>query len=352
MPDMAADTRFLHRVDLNLLKVFKAVHELGQTTAAAEHLGLTQPAVSQGLRRLREFLDDPLFVPTSAGMQPTARANELAGPVSEALAVIQRALERNPDFQPPTARRRFRLGMLDYGVMALAPALAGVISRRAPGVSVDISHVPSDSAPRMLLADQIDLATGPFARTPATLECTPLFSDDYVVIARAGHPALSVGLNAARLSELPHVDVTYDTSEGGGIDAALHAAGIRRRKAMQVPLFAGACFVVGASDFLAIMPRRLAQAHAGICNLAVHDMPVPFPRLEISALVHRRNSGDAGLKWLRDVLAETAAHAGPLAPSAQGYMFGEDADAGGGKPKVSRKRRKPAATGGPPAVSG
>lgn len=314
---MASPNRLLQRVDLNLLKVFRAVYELGQTTAAADRLGLTQPAVSQALKRLREIVGDPLFVPGNAGMQPTARAMDLAGPIGEALGAIERALLQTPRFDVATARRRFRLGMLDYGVLALAPGVAGEISRHAPGIAVEISHVPSDSAARLLQDEQVDLVTGPFARTPASLERTPLFSDDYVLIARRGHPALRRGAAAALASDAPHVDVAFDTSGGGGIDAALQGIGLHRRKAMQVPLFGGACFIVGASDFLAIVPRRFAEIHAQLCNLQTADMPAGFPKLEICALVHRRNAGDGGLTWLRELLVRIAADAGGKALQVQ-----------------------------------
>ncbi|MCC2097057.1 MAG: LysR family transcriptional regulator [Hyphomicrobiales bacterium] len=308
---MAFDTRVLNKIDLNLLKVFKAVYELGQTTAAAEYLGLTQPAVSQALRRLRELTGDPLFVPSRSGMLPTPRASELSVPVNSALAAIQRALERNPDFQPATARRRFRLGMLDYGIMVLAPSVAGVISQHAPGIVVDIMHVPSANAHQMLLDDQIDLVTGPFNRCPAALERTHLFSDAYVVIVRKGHPAAQSGMNLSLLSEIAHVEVTHEKGEGGGIDAALHGLGVRRKKAMRVPVFAGACFIAGKSDMAAIVPRRVALAYAHLCNIELHDLPEDFPRLEISALVDRRNSGDNGLGWLRNILIETASQQEP-----------------------------------------
>jgi DNA-binding transcriptional LysR family regulator len=303
---MAADTRLLNKVDLNLLKIFRAVYELGQTTAAAEYLGLTQPAVSQALRRLRELTGDPLFVPGRAGMIPTARAQELAGPFGEALAAVKHALESNRDFQPATARRRFRLGMLDYGVMALAPSVAAAISARAPGVSVEIMHVPSNAAQTMLEEDRIDLVTGPFKRSPASFERTLLFADNYVLIARRNHPALCEGLTPAVLSELAYVEVTYDTAEGGGVDGVLLAWDVRRRKAMQVPLFAGACFVAGASDLVAIVPERLAQIYAAISDIEIHQLPQDFPPLDIRALMHRRNGGDAGLRWLCGVLVEGA----------------------------------------------
>ncbi len=319
---MPADLRFLQKVDLNLLKVFKAVHDLGQTTAAADHLGLTQPAVSQGLRRLRELVGDPLFVPGNGRMQPTVRANELSGPVSEALAGIQRALEREPQFDPATARRRFRISMLDYGIMVFATSLAKEISSRAPGITIDIDHVPTDSAARLLIADQIDLATGPFSGTASVLQSAPLYSDSYAVIARKGHEALGGGINPERLSDLGHVDVTFDTTTGGGIDAALARFGIRRKKMMQVPMFSGACFVVGSSDLVAIVPRRLAQINAGTCGLDVHDLPDGFPRLQINALTHRRNSADPGMQWLTSVLLE-AGNRGPLAAPIE--KFGRDA---------------------------
>lgn len=300
------DLQFLQRVDLNLLKIFQAVYETRQTTAAAERLGLSQPAVSQALGRLRHLTSDPLFVPAHGGMEPTSRASELAGPVGAALGSIQRALERNPTFDPGSANRRFRLGMLDYGVMMLAPAIASAVSRDAPGISIDISHVPSDSAARLLLSDQIDLVTGPFDDVPASLECTPVFRDTYVVAARRDHPALKNGLNREALADLPHVDVTYDLTERGGLDTALRSHGIHRRKAMQVPFFAGACVIAGASDFLAIIPQRMAQAHQHMCGLKLHDLPVSIAPLKISALNHRRDSAEPGLKWLRDIIGSVA----------------------------------------------
>jgi len=311
---LSIDPRFLQRVDLNLLKVFKAVHDLRQTTAAAERLGVSQPAVSQSLKRLRDLVGDPLFVPAHAGVEPTARANELAGPVGEALAAIQRALERPPQFDPATARRRFRIGMLDYGVMVLAPAIAGAISRQAPGVSVEISHVPSDAAARLLLSDEIDLATGPFVRPPAALDCEPLFEDAYVVVARRDHPALAGGLDVETLTRLSYVDIAYDASEGGGMAAALARRGIDIRKAMQAPMFAGACFIAGSSDLAAIVPERLAHAYRDVCSIAVHRPPVALPPLRISALTHRRNSSDAGLRWLRDILVQAGAESAALGP--------------------------------------
>jgi DNA-binding transcriptional LysR family regulator len=290
------------RLDLNLLKLFKAVYDLRQTTAAADRLGLTQPAVSQGLKRLREHIGDPLFVPTRAGMDPTPRAREMAGPIADALAAIERTLERPPVFEPAAARRRFRLGMLDYGVMVLAPKLATEIAARAPGVNIDIEHVSSGAAAESLEAGRFDLVTGPFRAIPRTMSTTPLFKDRFVVISHRRHPGLAAGLTRKHLITSAYVDVPFEASAKRGIDAVLAAAGASRRKAMTVPTFSGACFVVASSPLLAIVPERIANAHREICDLDIHPMPLRLPMLSISALTHRKQDADSGLVWLRDLL--------------------------------------------------
>jgi DNA-binding transcriptional LysR family regulator len=303
---------YLHQIDLNLLKIFKAVHVSRQATAAAGNLGLTQPAVSQGLKRLRLLLDDPLFIPTKTGMEPTARANELAGPVIDALSTIERAFRQTSEFQAANSQRRFRIGMLDYSVTLLAPRLAGIISQQAPGVTIEISYVPQAAASQLLLSDALDLVTGPFSNHSSALIATDLVLDRYVVISRRDHAALKGGLTRAILTELPHVSIPAEPGELGNLENSLQAQGVRMQKAVQVPTYAGACFIAGESDFLAILPKRLAEVYQNLCGLAIYDVPVDIPPLQIRALIHRRNSTDAGLKWLIDVLVEAAPihHAG------------------------------------------
>jgi DNA-binding transcriptional LysR family regulator len=296
---MAPSDNFLHRVDLNLLKVFKAVHSFRQTTAAANHLGLTQPAVSQSLKRLRNLVDDPLFVPTKSGMEPTARANELVGPVNDALSTIERAFRQTSDFEAAGSQQQFRIGMLDYAMMILAPSLAAVISEQAPDVTIEISYIPQADASQLLLNDELDLVTGPFPKHASSLKATHLFSDKFVVISTRNHAALTVGVSRATINKLSFVEipVTYQN-----VGKTLEVHGVRPKNAMQVPTFASACYIVGESDFLAIVPEWIAKVHQKQCGLAIHDLPVDIEPMQISALIHRRNSSDGGLKWLLDVL--------------------------------------------------
>lgn len=301
------------KLDLNLLKVFRAVYETGQTRAAANALGLTQPAVSQALGRLRAIVGDPLFVATRSGMEATARAHELARPLMRALDDIFAAIERAPLFDPATAKRRFRLGMLDYGVIALAPAIALEISRRAPGIVLEITHVNASVAPQLLMSGQIDLATGPFRNLQSYFIQRPLFQDVFAVVARKGHPRLRGGLDIQAFTTLGHVEISYATAENDIIDRSLRGAALARHRAIVTPHFIGAFHIVGGSDLIAVAPRRLAEHYRDVCALELHVPPLELPALEISSVVHRRNEADMGLAWLLRVI-ETAAR-GPLSPA-------------------------------------
>lgn len=301
-------------LDLNLLKVFKAVMELRQTTAAASRLGLTQPAVSQALKRLRDSAGDPLFIAGRNGMEPTQRALDMAGPVNAALAQIAGAFQHAPDFDPRLSKRRFTLGMLDYGVMVFAPQLAGFLSEHAPGVRLDILHMASNAAPEMLEGGSADLATGPFANLPQRFQKTFLFADRFVAIARRKHPALQGGLTKEVFAGLAHLDVGYASEGAGALDHALRANAMERRVAMRVPHFTGAVYAVAASDMISVIPRRVAEAHRQVCDIDLFDIPFAMPPLEIYAAVHQRNTSDAGLRWLVKALAERAHERWPAAP--------------------------------------
>ncbi len=297
----------LRNLDLNLLKVFLAIFETGRTTEAGQLLGLTQPAVSQALGRLRYALDDPLFVRTRERMEPTRLAREIAGPIGRALNEIGGAIVAQRNFDPRADQRHFRLGMLDYGVVVLAPAIASLISREAQGVTVEIGNVGLNEASQALSDGSLDLATGPFGAVPNYFSAAPLFEDDYCVIARRGHPALRKGLTLEVLTELPHLEISFVAGDHSRVDAALAKSGHRIRSVMSVPHFAAAPWIVESSDLIAITARKPALAFVSNRNIAVFDMPVPVPPLRISAVVHGRNANDPGIRWLQDVLHEAVA---------------------------------------------
>lgn len=311
---MAGTTADLRNLDLNLLKVFLAVYELRRTTLAAERLGITQPAVSQALGRLRAVLGDPLFVRARDRMEPTPLAQDLLGPIRDGLNAIGAAVARDRVFTAPEARRHFRLGMLDYGVVALAPGIAATLSREAPEVTIEIRHTPLDTALDALSAEEIDLATGPFENLPDYFQSAPLFEDDLVVIARRGHPGLRNGLTLDALRALPHLDISYIAGDRYLTANRWGKLGIGLRRVMSVPHFAAAPWVVGASDLLAITARRPAMAFAESCDIEIFDMPVPVEPLRIQVVIHRRNAEDPGMRWLLETVKSSIAQSSFGAP--------------------------------------
>lgn len=319
MPEADADLRNL---DLNLLKVFLAVYDHRRTTDAAARLGVTQPAVSQALGRLRAVLGDPLFVRARDRMEPTPLARELVRPIRDALGTIGAAVTRDRTFSAPQARRLFRMGMLDYGVVALAPGIAAILSRDAPEVTVELRHMALDTALEALSADKVDLATGPFGELPHYFEATPLFEDDLVVIARRDHPGLRDGLTLDALQTLPHLDISYIAGDRELGVNQWGRLGVSLRRVMSVPHFAAAPWVVAASDLLAVTARRPAEAFAEGCDIEIHDMPVPVEPLRIQVVMHRRNAEDPGMMWLletvRTSIAQSSFGASPLARAGEG----------------------------------
>src|SRR6185503_18488287 len=215
-------------IDLNLLRVFDAeLHESGVTPAAAR-LGLTQPAVSNALARLRKLFGDPLFVRTPSGMDATPFARELAELVRQALALLQSALAHGPGFDPATATPAFRVYMSDLGQIEFLPPLVERAQRVAPGVRLEAVALEVEDIGDALAAGALDLAVGFLPGLGPPVRRQPLFRDPYVCLMRADHPAAGLRLTKKAFLESSHALVSY---KGGHrvIEEALERAGLARK---------------------------------------------------------------------------------------------------------------------------
>ncbi|HVG49587.1 MAG TPA: LysR family transcriptional regulator [Rubellimicrobium sp.] len=299
----------LSRADLNLLVLFEAVLREGHVGRAAESLHLSPSAVSHGLGRLRRLLGDPVFLRAPKGVVPTASALDLAAPIAEVLAGARRVLATAQPFDPATSTRAFLLGVPDGATSFLLPLLDR-LAADAPGLDLRLRQLlptPSAEPPGNweaawadLDARALDLAIGPFAEIPARFAASPLREEDFVVVARPGHPfaqapTLDAYCGAAHL-------VTSQTGDPlGFVDMALAQRGLARRVALTVPSFFMALAVAAATDLLVAVPRSLARTHGA--GLAIREPPLPLPRFTISAVLPRAALGDAGLAWLLGTLA-------------------------------------------------
>ncbi len=288
-------------VDLNLLRVFDAVARERQVTAAAVRLGLTQPAVSNALARLRGLFGDALFVRTPAGMDPTPFARELAESVRQALALLESALARGAGFDPATSARAFRFYMSDLGQIEFLPPLVERVRRAAPGVHLEAVALDPEAIGGALAAGALDLAVGFLPGLAPPVRRRALFRDPYVCLMRADHPIEN--LTKKRFLEASHALVIY---RGGHrvIEEAIERAGIARRIALRVPHFTVVPMVLERTDLILTLPSRVARVFERRGKFKALPPPVPIPPAEVAVHWHERFEGDPGNRWLRELVTE------------------------------------------------
>jgi DNA-binding transcriptional LysR family regulator len=289
-------------VDLNLLRVFDAVLRERGVTAAAARLGLTQPAVSNALARLRSLFGDALFVRTPAGMDATPFARGVAEPVRQALALLESALAHGPGFDPSTSTRAFRFYMSDLGQIEFLPPIVERVQKAAPGVRLEAVAADLEHIADALGAGTLDLAVGFLPALGPPVERRTLFRDPYLCLMRAGHPAAR--LTKARFLEASHVLVTY---RGGGhrvIEEALERAGAARRIALRVPHFTVVPMVLERTDLILTLPARVARVYEKQGRFRTVPPPIPIPPAEVAVHWHERFEADPGNRWLREQIVE------------------------------------------------
>lgn len=291
-------------IDLNLLRVFDAVLRDRSVTAASGELGLTQPAVSNALARLRALFGDPLFVRTASGMDATPFARELAEPVRQALALLESALAHGPGFDPVTSTRAFRFYMSDLGQIEFLPPLVERAQRTAPGVRLEAVASDLEHIGDALGAGSLDLAVGFLPALGPPVQRKLLFRDPYLCLMRADHPAAAGRLTRKRFLEASHVLVTY---RGGGhrvIEEALERAGVARRIALRVPHFTVVPMVLERTDLILTLPARVAQVYERRGKFKTLPPPVPMPPAQVAVHWHERFETDPGNRWLREQIID------------------------------------------------
>jgi DNA-binding transcriptional LysR family regulator len=312
-----------NHLDLNLLRVFDAIFQTRSVTIAASNLHLTQPAVSKQLNRLREVLDDPLFVRTNDGMAPTPRAEAIAGPIRQALSEVRAIVEQQLGFDPASSDRTFRIFMSDVGQMVLLPRLLELIAREAPKVSVHTTQVPASRLRGIALeSGEVDLAVGYFEEFEGSMHRQVLFEEHYVGMVRSGHPVIRDALTFEQFLHTPQL-VYHPTGGGHGsqenyVDKAFWSAGVERRVAVRVAHAMGLTSIVSSTDLLVVVPSRLAAACETLTDVAIFDLPIDVPSFAIAQYWHDRFHGDPGNRWLRGMFVRLyGSQAGEAQPVAR-----------------------------------
>jgi DNA-binding transcriptional LysR family regulator len=312
----------LRTFDLNLLKVFDEVMAERSLTRAASRLALTQPAVSNALRRLRETLGDELLVRKGRGLEPTARALELWPSVREALRALQASLSP-ATFEPASAENAFVLTMADATAAELMPALVRQIGEEAPSVTLRVVPLTTRDPRRLLDEGEADLAIGHFPAALADMTAKAqagdnvafhhhrLFAGDYVCVMRKNHPLASGPLTLNKFCAARHMLVSFSGRAFGFVDEALALHGRTRFVALTVNQFFTAGKVVANSDLLTVLPRHFISVTGFEDQLAQRDLPFEVPRIHVDALWHQRVDGIASHAWLREKIEVLANKAFP-----------------------------------------
>ena len=294
------------RIDLNLLLVFDAVAREGNVTRAGRRLGLSQPAVSAALARLRDLLADPLFVRTSAGMMPTQRARQLMEPVDQALGLIRQSLQAQSSFDPRQSKRTFNILLIDMGEAVFLPRIVQHLRRIESEVSINAVQPASDSADQIAMFESgaVDLALGHWPRFSVRrgFHKERLFAESFACVARAQHPRVGRSMTLKQFAELPHLVVTPYGNSDGMVERALSRLGVTRKVVVRVPHFLAIPHLVEDSDLIATIPLGVARTLADRHRLRIVSAPVDIPHFEVSQYWHKRFHHEPGLSWLRGVV--------------------------------------------------
>lgn len=291
----------MDNVDLRLLKLFDEIYTQRSVSKASRRLGLTQPAVSIALSKLRKRFGDPLFVTTPRGMEPTTQAVAMIDTIRQAVAVLEAITHFKYSFDPATSQRLFRLAMTDVGQITVLPSLLNRLKAVAPALRVEVTNI-DDHTTALLEAGEADLVLGFLPQLQERFFQQSMFEEHFVCLARKGHPRVREQLTREHFERELHVHVT---SSGTGhliVDKNLDRLGVKREVAVRIPNFLGLATVIGHTDYLCTLPARAGEVMARSGEVVCWPCPVDIERYRVCMHWHERQSHDPGNAWMREMV--------------------------------------------------
>ncbi|WP_153109564.1 LysR family transcriptional regulator [Propionivibrio limicola] len=286
-------------LDIHLLQLFELLYTTQSVSRAAEQLGMAQPTVSIWLGKLRRKFNDPLFVRTASGMQPTRGAEEMIVTVRATLDSLRHLSNWESRFDPTTSERRFRICMTDASRATLLPRLLAHIRSEAPRIRLGTERIDGHTT-RLLESGEADLALGLVPDVGPTLYQQSLFTQDWVCLANRQHPRIDNELSLAAYQQEEHISIIAGTGYRL-LDGALERLNIRRRVQLELPGFLGVGSIVSTTDLIVTLPRQIGETMARAAGLKVLACPFPIPTFTVKQHWHPRFHHDAGNRWLRGV---------------------------------------------------
>jgi DNA-binding transcriptional LysR family regulator len=297
-------------IDFKLLVVFDAVLRYRSLTQAADNLGITQPAISKSIQRLREYFNDPLLVRTARGMEPTPRALAMAPSVKDILRVFREQLDIAPSFDPAQSDREFVFYVSDLGALIFLPRLLLELKRRAPHMRLRAVQIEQKYLTEALESGEVDLAIGAFPDLGAGFYQQRLYSESYICLVRKGHRATQGVFNLQRFLQESHIVVS--AAKTGHVHRVAEQILLDvcqpERVALRVPSFLVPAVLLKDSDFVVTVPGKMGELLSRDFELAMLPCPVDIPGFEVKQYWHERFHHDPAIKWFRTMVTDLFMH--------------------------------------------
>lgn len=289
----------LHKTDLNLFVVFDVIYTEGNLTKAGHVLGITQPAVSNALSRLRKLFNDPLFIRTGKGMKPTPTAQNIIGQIRQALTILRQSVQQCSLFDPATSDRTFNISMGDFSESLMLTHLFEKLSTEAPGIKIEVHPVNVNTLSNELENGTLDFVIdGPLSNIQ-DLNHHKIMEDPYVCCLKADHPLAKMKLNLDQYLSLKHIQVSDYAGDSGPIDKALQILGQKRKIGFTTHhLLMGPSLLMNSGLALTV-PQRLVQGYEGI---RIHKLPFVTDNFSLHLYWHPSVEEDAANVWMREVI--------------------------------------------------
>ena len=288
--------------DLNLFIAFDVIYTEKNLTKSGQVLGITQPAVSNALARLRDLFNDELFIRTSRGMIPTPVANQLIGDIRNALSLIQNTISVSEKFDPSTAEMTFKISIGDTSEYRLLPLLIKQLAEIAPKVKVETYLTARKDAPRELASGAIDFSIDPPLQSDQHLKHAKIYQEDYVMIVRKDHPILKKqNITIEDYLDLSHIHISNRKTGMGHVDMTLYKLGLTRDIYLRAQHFLVAPYIVEQSDMAITTTKGFAVDR----NLAWRELPFDIDPLVLHLYWHENNDNESSSKWMRDLMLKT-----------------------------------------------
>lgn len=305
----------LSNIDLNLFVVFDAIYAEANLTRAGEIIGITQPAVSNSLSRLRTMFADPLFIRTAKGMTPTPVARNMVGPIRQALGLIRSSVQNSDRFCAETSNKLYRLSMSDLAETTALPKLFKILRKQAPSIDVESYVVKRRDMARELASGSLDLAIDAPLITDPHVRHTSLITDRLVCVVRSDHNEINGSLSMDQYLSLNHLHVSTRKRGLGHVDLEMGKMGLRRRIALRTRHYLMTPDIVEQTDLALTVQLRFAKQITQRFNLRYYQLPFSVPALETHLFWHESADQDPANKWMREMLQSFYTHPDRVADS-------------------------------------